>query len=63
MGDFTFNFNQFPVLKKALRHNNKKYFTKYRYAFYLSYATLVTYVPVFGAEKFQFPCGVISEGF
>ena len=33
------------------------------YTVYVSYATFVTYVPVFGAELFQFPCGVIFYGF
>ena len=32
-------------------------------ALYLSYATLVTYVPVLGAEQVQFPCRVIFYGF
>ena len=31
------------------------------YALHLSYATLVTYVPPFGAKQFQFPCRVIFD--
>ena len=32
-------------------------------ALYLSHTNFVTYVPVLGAEQFQFPCGVIFDGF
>ena len=34
-----------------------------RFAIYLSYATLVTYVPVWGALQFQFQCRVGFDGF
>ena len=33
------------------------------FAHYLSYATLVTYVPVLGAVVYQFPSGVVFERF
>ena len=32
-------------------------------AHYLSYATLMTYVPVLGAEQFYFPCRVMFDSF
>ena len=42
--------------KRALSKNNRR-------ANCISYVTLVTYVPVLGAEQFQLPCRVISDGF
>ena len=36
---------------------------KRRCTVYLSYDTLVAYVPVLMAEQFQIPCRVISNGF
>ena len=32
-------------------------------ALYLSHTNFVTYVPVLGAEQFQFPCGIIFDEF
>ena len=53
-GYFTSNFNPFQCLNKT---------QKDRLALYLSYATLMTYVLVLGAEQFQFPLIVLFGEF
>ena len=50
------NFNPFQCLNKT---SNKKGPLKKKCAICLTYATWLTYVPVLGAEPFQFPCKVI----
>ena len=56
-GNFTPNFNPFECLNKI--SNKKEPFLKEnRGALYLSYATLLTYVSILGAEQFQFLCNV-----
>ena len=61
-GNFCLASTASSALTKTLI--NKDPFTnKDSLAHYLSYATLVTYVPVLGAEQFYFPCRVIFKGF
>ena len=45
----------FPVLQQDLTTTRTFLQQKKRFALYLTYAILVTYVPFFGAEQFQFP--------
>ena len=44
--------------QKGTFQGNKK-----RFAIYLSFVTLVTCVPVLGAEQFQFPCRFVFNSF
>ena len=60
--NFTPNFTPFQCLNQT-SNKNRCFLKKDRYAFYLSYATLMTYVPVLGFDQFQFPCTVIFGDF
>ena len=53
----------FPVFEQDFKSKRTFPEEEKRCAIYLSYATLVTYVPVLGAEKFQFPCRIIFDKF
>ena len=57
-GDFNPNFKSLQCFNKTSHIKQKN-----RCAIYLSYATLVKYVPVLWAEQFQFPCRVFFDGF
>ena len=57
---FKAQLQTFPVLQQLFTTKGN-FSEKDRYALHLSYATLVTYVPVLGPEQFQFPCRVIFE--
>ena len=60
----------FKKLGFAQKENSWQVFKKRQFspdvnglAHYLSYATLVTDVPIFGADEFKFLCKVIFDGF
>ena len=60
-GDFTPTLEVFHYLNQT--SNQIRPLKKDRYVFYLSYDTLMTNVPVLGAEQFQFPWRVIFGDF
>ena len=59
---FLTSFNGLYHFSRNL-NQKRPYYKKDSLAYYLSCATLMTYVPVLGAEQFQFPCMVIFDSF
>ena len=60
--NFNHRFKPFQCFNKT-SHQKRWFLKKNRYAIYLSYANLVTYVPILGGEQFQWLCRVVLTFF